>query len=188
MPLTAATQSVTPNALLDAVQTVLTFGNGVQPATGVDGQYISEVYEEYNPRSGEPYELTFSILPETPEEYSGAGRWGHNSFIVLEVRVYTRLELDAAGSDAIWSRDTTYGALRMRTLVNDLLQDQFLFTDYSTDSHLPTGVPLVIEGLQQLPSPRPAKPDRSTSAQGLDAWYGVHRLLYSCKTVQPLTR
>jgi len=185
-----ATQSVTPNALLAAVKHILTYGDGTAAATGVNEAYINESYTDFRPRSGEPYELTYALLPETPEMYSGAGRKGHNTYLTLEVTIFVRMELDPAGSDFIWSSSTDYGGLVMRTRVNDILQDNFLYSAYNAVTFVPTGTPLTIEGLQQLPSPRPQKPDKQTTAvaDGGDAGgYGEFTLRYQLKTVQPLT-
>lgn len=182
-----ATQSVSLSDLLDSIQTVLVSGNGVSPGTGINESYVQEVYDAYHPRSGEPYEATFALFPESPEQYSGAGRWGHNTYLVLEVVIYTRLELDPAGSDYRWSRDSTYGALRMRALVQDVLQDNFLYDSYDSITHLPNGNAITVEGLQQIESPRPQKPDTDSTSEGLDVGgYGNHRLYFSIKTVMPL--
>lgn len=191
MPLVTATQSATPNALLDAVATVLANGNGVQPGIGVDAQYIVESYSGYRPRSAEPYEVVYGLIGEQPEMYSGGGRLAHDTYWILQITLYTRLELDVSGSDYSWSRNTSYGALVLRTKIADVVQDQFLFSSYSDTTHLPTGNLLLIEGMQQLPSPRPVKPDRDTTAvsDGGDVGgYGEHHMFFQLKTVQPLTR
>lgn len=188
MPTTQAVQSADIGQLLDAVSTVLINGDGLRPATGVNEQYITENYTDFHPRSGEPYEITYAILPETPIPYHGAGRLGHPSFITLEVAVYTRLEIDVASSDYAWSRDTTWGALVMRQRIVDLLQDQFLFSQYNAITHLPEGSILTIEPIQQIECPRPRKPSPNTSDQSTDVGgYGLHTLLFQLKYVMPLT-
>lgn len=186
--MSTATQSVTPNALLAAVKTVLVNGDGTAGPTQINEVYINESYSDYHPRSGEPHEICFGlIVNEEPEMYPGAGRLAANTFLTLEVIIYTRLQIDPANGDGYWSSDLEYGALVLRTRVQDILNQNFLYSVYDVVTHRPTGIPLTIEGLQQLRSPKPQKPDHSTTSESQDYSYGEHRLYWSMKTVVPLT-
>ena len=183
-----AAQSTPLFLILQAVQQILVNGNGVQPGVGIDSTYVVEAYTDHRPRTAEPVEVCYALLPEDPFPYMGAGRAGHDSFLTLEITMFIRFEADPANADSEWSQDPNYGGLIVRQRVLDLFQDQWLFSSYNPVTFLPTGSPLLVEGMQQLPSPRPYKPDRETSSDGDDVGgYGEYKLLFSLKVVQYLS-
>lgn len=185
---TTAVQSSTLNQVLDAVATVLAFGNGQVAGCGVNEQYITEAYSAFRPRSGEPAEITYGLVAEEPVAYSGAGRLAFNTYLTLEVTLFIRYEVDPAGSDQAWSRDLQWGGLVLRQKVNDILNCNFLHASYNPTTHFPDGAILTVEPLQQLPSPRPTKPDNETTGGSEDTGgYGEFKLYYSMRCIQPLT-
>lgn len=170
-----ASQSSTLNSLMDAVQSVLTF------ATGLDSEYVIENYDDEPQKKGEPYCAYFRLIDETPFFHAGAGRLGSTSFLVLEVILYTRLTLDSAGSDAIWSRDTGRGALVMRETIRNALAGYPLYASYDENTGEATGAPLTVEPLVQVKAPDFAKKDKK------DRTFGEHTLYFQFNSVQPLT-
>ncbi len=183
-----AVQSATLNQILDAVENLLNYGDGTVPGLGIDSAYIQEAYSGYRPRSGEPYEVTFGLVKGSPVLYHGGGRKGHDTFLTLQVRVYTRLETDVAGSDKQWSRDANLGALVMTAKVEDIFQDAIIYGNYDPITHLPLGNPLVVEHVQQVDNPGPDKPATGQSDRGEDVGgYGVNDLFFSMKIAAALT-
>ncbi len=179
-----ATQSVTLNQILDAVEDVLLFGTNLADGLGLDEAYVQEAYSGYRPRSGEPQEVCYGITVSSPVMYHGAGRLGHDTFLTLEVKVFTRLETDVAGSDKQWSRDATLGALVMCAKVEDLFVDSILYGSYDPVTREPLGLPLVVEHIQPLPDPGPSKPAPGQSDQSTDVGgYGVTTMYFQLKIV-----
>ena len=134
--------------------------------------------------------MTYGLTTDSPFGYHGAGRLGHNTYLVLRVTLFVRQELDPAGSDQDWSRDPDYGGLVMRQKIVDLLQDQFLFLVYDTTTFLPVSGPLLLEGIQQVEAPAPTKPDTDTTATedgGDVGGFGEYNLYFQLKIAQKLT-
>ncbi len=171
----AANQSSTLNSLMDAVQSVLQF------ETGLASDYVVENYDDVPQPRGEPYAVYFRLVDESPFLHPGAGRIGSPSFLILETTLFTRLSLDVAGSDELWSRDTGRGALIMRETIRNALVGHNLFASYDANSGLATGVPLTIEPLMQVQAPSFAEKAKKVPN------FGQHRMYFRFNMVQPLT-
>lgn len=163
-------------------------------ATLLNDSYIVECYEDEEtfdrPKEGEPYCILYKLGTEQPFLYDGATLLGHATYIILEIIIKTRLTIDIAGNDKIWSRDASIvaqpsstppipagrGAQIIRLAVQQAFQDQYLFK---------IGVPntpstcLCTEGIQQLSCPTSRK-DKSDKTLGYTYMY------FQIKNVQPL--
>jgi len=164
---------------MGAVQTVLQF------ATSLDAQNVQECYDDEPQRKGEPYCVYFRIVDESPFLHPGAGRLGEPTILILEVRLYTRLVLDIAGGDPIWSRDVGRGALVMRETIRNAIDGKNLFAAYDPTTGLGSGAVLTIEPVQQVPASEQSVVFAKKNPK--DKTFGEHDLYFQIRAIKPLT-